>query len=104
MSENVAVSPRTKHVDVRYHFVCEFVQDGFIKVIFVKTTDNDADLFNKNLSGALHEKHSTKMLTRKHEEEMRDEKEKGNLKNEGFVEEERLVDFADRKGVEEYHA
>ena len=44
------------------------------------------------------------MLTRKHEEEMRDEKEKGNLKNEGFVEEERLVDFADRKAVEEYRA
>ena len=43
MSENVAVSPRTKHVDVCYHFVREFVQDGFMKVIFVKTTDNDAD-------------------------------------------------------------
>ena len=35
MAENVSTSPRTKHVDVRYHFVREFVEDGFIKIIFV---------------------------------------------------------------------
>ena len=32
MSENVSVSQRTKHVDIRYRFVQEFVLDGFIKV------------------------------------------------------------------------
>ena len=62
MSENVAISNRTKHVDVRYHFVREFVQDGSIKVIFVKSEDNDADLFNKNLGGGLHWKHAEKLL------------------------------------------
>ena len=67
MSENVTVSPRTKHVDVRYHFVREFVFDGFIKVLFVRTTENDADLFNKNLPGALHKKHAEKMLVKKGE-------------------------------------
>ena len=45
MSENVSVSQRTKHVDVRYRFVQEFVFDGFIKVIFVKTENNDSDIF-----------------------------------------------------------
>ena len=40
MSENVSVSQRTKHVDVRYRFVQEFVFDGFIKVIFVKPQQN----------------------------------------------------------------
>ena len=62
MSENVAISNRTKHVDVRYHFVREFVQDGFIKVIFVKSEENDADLFNKNLGSELHWKHANKLL------------------------------------------
>jgi len=33
MSENVSVSQRTKHVDIRYRFVQEFVLDGFIKII-----------------------------------------------------------------------
>ena len=62
MSNNVTVSPRTKHVDVRYHFVREFVYDGFIKIIFVRSEENDADLFNKNLPSSLHNKHSRKML------------------------------------------
>ena len=62
MHENVVVSNRTKHVDVRYHFVREFVQDGFIKVIFVKSEENDADLFNKNLNGELHWKHASKLI------------------------------------------
>ena len=67
MSENVAVSNRTKHVDVRYCFVQEFVMDGFLKIIFVKTVDNDADIFTKNVSGELYKKHSGKMLTYKGE-------------------------------------
>jgi hypothetical protein len=62
MAENVAVSQRTKHIDVRYRFVQEFVMDGFLKIIFVRTGDNDADIFTKNLSGDLHEKHRNNMV------------------------------------------
>ena len=51
MSDNISVSQRTKHVDVRYRFVQQFSLDGFIKVVFVKTDENDADLFTKNLEG-----------------------------------------------------
>jgi len=35
MSENVTTSQRMKHVDIQDHFVCKFMEDGFIKVIFV---------------------------------------------------------------------
>ena len=62
MAENVSVSQRTKHIDVRYRFVQEFVMDGFLKIIFVRTADNDADIFTKNLIGDLHEKHRDKMV------------------------------------------
>ena len=65
MSENIAVSQRTKHVDVRYRFVQQFVFDGFIKVIFVKTADNDADIFTKNLSSELYKQHADKLVTNK---------------------------------------
>ena len=65
MSENVSVSQRTKHVDIRYRFVQEFVLDRFIKVIFVRTEDNDSDIFTKNLGGDLHERHSKKMIVEK---------------------------------------
>ena len=59
---NVTVSQRSKHIDVRYHFVREYVQDGFIRIIFVRTKDNDADIFTKNLSGELHDRHATKIV------------------------------------------
>jgi len=65
MSENVSVSQRTKHVDIRYRFVQEFVLDGFIKIIFVRTNNNDADIFTKNLGRDLHDCHSKKMVIEK---------------------------------------
>jgi len=58
MAENVSTSPRTKHVDVHYHFVREFVEEGFIKIIFVRTKDNKADIFTKNVVGDLFDKHN----------------------------------------------
>ena len=65
MSDNISVSQRTKHVDVRYRFVKQFTKEGFIKVIFVKTDENDADLFTKNLSGEKFRKHADKLIANK---------------------------------------
>ena len=78
IANNVTTSPRTKHIDVRYRFVNEFIEDGIIKIIFVKTEENDSDGFTKNLSGELHEKHKTKFIAERneienfHKNEMRD--------------------------------
>ena len=65
MSDNISVSQRIKHVDVRFRFVQQYVMEGFIKVIFVKTDENDADLFTKNLSGDKYSKHSDKLISNK---------------------------------------
>jgi hypothetical protein len=48
---------RTKHVDVCYHFVQEFVEDGIVKIIFVKSAENKADIFTKNVQEELMKKH-----------------------------------------------
>ena len=58
LAENVTTSQRTRHIDVRYHFVREFVMDGFIKIVFVRTADNRSDIFTKNVSGDLFDIHS----------------------------------------------
>ena len=42
---NKTTSERTKHVDTRYHFVHEYIEDGIMKIVFVKSKDNDADIF-----------------------------------------------------------
>jgi len=62
MSENVTTSQRTKHVDIRYNYVREFIQDDFIKIIFVKSEDNRADIFTKNVTSDLQGVHAEKFL------------------------------------------
>ncbi len=59
MAKIVSTSPRTKHVDVCYHFFQEFVEDGFIKIIFVRTINTKADIFTKkNVVGDLFDMHN----------------------------------------------
>ena len=62
MAKNVSTSTQTKHVDVRYHFIREFIEDGFIKIVFVRTADNKADIFTKNVVGDLYDKHTCDMV------------------------------------------
>lgn len=42
--------PRTKHIDIRYHFIHEAVENREISVIRVPTNDNPADIFTKALA------------------------------------------------------
>jgi hypothetical protein len=62
MANNKSSSDRTKHVDIRYHFVREFIEDGKVKIIFIRPEDNDADIFTKNVSGELYDKHGEKLI------------------------------------------
>jgi SPX domain protein involved in polyphosphate accumulation len=56
MSENVTATKQTRHVHTRYRFVHEEVEDGRIIVRFVKTEDNKADPFTKNVKLEVYEK------------------------------------------------
>nr|GEW51295.1 ribonuclease H [Tanacetum cinerariifolium] len=40
---------RTKHIDVRYHFIKEKVEKGIVELFFVETKYQLADLFTKSL-------------------------------------------------------
>src|ERR1700678_2006640 len=46
----------TKHIDLKYHYVHECVAEGKIKVFFVPSEDNTADIFTKNLGHIKFEK------------------------------------------------
>ena len=41
------------------------IEDEVIKIIFVKSKDNDSDIMTINLTGDLHDKHPEKILTQK---------------------------------------
>jgi hypothetical protein len=62
LANNRNTSERTKHVDIRAHFVREFIVDGRIEIVFVKSKDNDSDIFTKNLKSELYEIHKKKIV------------------------------------------
>ena len=39
---------RTKYLDIRFHFVREYVKDGTFEVKFIPTLENKEDPFTKN--------------------------------------------------------
>nr|GEZ15868.1 retrovirus-related Pol polyprotein from transposon TNT 1-94 [Tanacetum cinerariifolium] len=50
ISCNPVQHSRTKHIDVRYHFINEKVEKGIVELFFVETKYQLADLFTKALS------------------------------------------------------
>ena len=64
MSGNITTTSRTKHVDIRYKYVNEYAEDGVIKIIFVKSEDNNSDILTKNLGGELQSKHASTMISK----------------------------------------
>ena len=67
MAENVSTSERTKHVDLRTSFVRRMVEDGEVKIMFVRSVDNHSDGFTKNLGKELYDKHTPNFIAMKGE-------------------------------------
>ena len=62
LANNMTTRKRTKHMDIHYHYVREFIEDGILKIIFVRSEENDSDIYTKNVSGKLFEKHTDKYM------------------------------------------
>jgi hypothetical protein len=65
MADNASAASRTRHVDARYHFVREYVEDGIIKIVFVRSGLNRADCFTKNTSSDIYDKHKDMYIVQK---------------------------------------
>ena len=57
MESNIMTGSCTEHMGIRYKCINEYVEDGIIKIIFVKSSDNESGILTKNLSAELCEKH-----------------------------------------------
>ena len=62
---NRETGQRTKHIDIRYHFVREFIDEGIVKIVFVSTKNNDADVFTKNVTSEIYDRMKDKLLKKK---------------------------------------
>ena len=61
LSKDNKFHARTKHIDIRYHFIREAVEDNKIHMSYIPTDENVADIFTKPLARPKFEKFA-KML------------------------------------------
>ena len=62
LAYNAKTSLRTKHIDIKRHFIREYVEDGIIKIVFVKSENNDSDILTKNTDKKTYQRHSEKFM------------------------------------------
>jgi hypothetical protein len=53
MADNLVEHSRAKHIDIRYHFLRDHQQKGDIKIAYVSTHNQLADIFTKPLDEKL---------------------------------------------------
>ena len=49
MSVNPVIDRRTKHVEIKYHYIREQVELGSVEIFYVATKDQLADALTKNV-------------------------------------------------------
>jgi hypothetical protein len=50
IGSNPVQERRTKHIDIRYHYIRECIEGDKVTVVFIPGSDNPADMFTKNLA------------------------------------------------------
>ena len=65
LSNNRTTSDRTKHIDIRTSFVIEYQEDGKLIIKFVKSEENEADIFTKNTTNVIFSNHQKKLVWEK---------------------------------------
>lgn len=56
IAENPKLHSRTKHINMKYHFTRQLVDDNDIAIFYIPTGDQIADIFTKPLAAPQHEK------------------------------------------------
>jgi hypothetical protein len=49
LAQNPVFRERSKHIDIRYHFIRGCLEDGRINASFINTSDQLADILTKSL-------------------------------------------------------
>jgi len=49
LSKNPILHGRSKHIDVKYHFLRELTRNGTLDLIYCRSEDQIADIFTKSL-------------------------------------------------------
>jgi len=50
IASNPVTEKRSKHIDIRYHYIREVIEDKLVEVFYIEGENNPADMFTKNLA------------------------------------------------------
>ncbi len=64
MSKNQSINPRSKHIDIRFHYIRELITQNKIKLMYIKSEHNLADGFTKYLNGTMMTRFRNSILTK----------------------------------------
>lgn len=59
LAKNPVMHGRTRHIDVKLHFIRKAIEDGEVSIEYIPTAENRADVLTKGLPRAKHEEHTT---------------------------------------------
>lgn len=62
LTKNPVNHTRSKHIDIKHHFVREKLASGIIELLYIATDDNVADCFTKALPKVKHETFLPRLL------------------------------------------
>jgi hypothetical protein len=49
LSKNLILHSKTKHIEVKFHFLRDLINDGTNEIIYYKSEEPTANIFNKSL-------------------------------------------------------
>ena len=53
---------RCKHIDLKYHFLQEYIERGYLTVVYTPTFTMWADILTKNIGVQAHQMHSKTLM------------------------------------------
>ncbi len=62
LAENSVVTPKSKHIDIRYHFLRDICQRGLLTFKWIPSASQIADVFTKYLQRELFQRCVEKMM------------------------------------------
>jgi hypothetical protein len=62
IASNDTLHSRSKHIDIRYHFIRQVIKEGGAKLIYVNTTERQADINTKSLDRSMFKRMRDKLL------------------------------------------
>ena len=68
LANNAKVSSRSKHIHLKTHVIREYVDKNVVKVVFMRSLENNSDVLIKNTGEAIYNRHLDRFMEKRDDE------------------------------------